>query len=178
MYSAPASNWRPWKNCWISNSDLQLCIIRSCKYFLFYFRNRVRSLLKRILKSAKSREIAVYLIFGVLTTAVHWCIYFPLYYKLGSASVSTAIAWAFAVLFAFFTNKPFVFRSHNWSLKVVIPELFKFIGSRLLSGLLEIGIVKLTIDILCLNPIIWKLLTAVIVVVLNYLFSKLFAFRK
>lgn len=120
----------------------------------------------------------MYLIFGVLTTAVHWCIYFPLYYKLGSASVSTAIAWGFAVLFAFFTNKPFVFQSHNWSLKVVIPELFKFIGSRLLSGLLEIGIVKLTIDILCLNPIIWKLLTAVIVVVLNYLFSKLFAFRK
>jgi len=135
-------------------------------------------LLKRFIKHLKSKEIVVYLIFGVLTTAVHWSIYFPLYTRLGSASLSTTIAWSIAVLFAFFTNKPFVFQSHDWSPKVLIPELLKFIGSRLFSGVLEIGIVKLTIDILCWEPIFWKLATAVIVVVLNYLFSKLFAFRK
>ena len=138
----------------------------------------VRSLLKRILTNNRSKELLVYLVFGVLTTIVHFCVYFPLYYNHFSASISTAIAWAVAVLFAFFTNKPFVFKSHNWSIPVVLPELLKFIGSRLFSGVLEIGIVKLTIDMLGLSPIFWKIATAVIVVIINYLLSKLFAFRK
>lgn len=135
-------------------------------------------MLKRFLKSPRGKEITVYLLFGVLTTVVNYAVYFPLFYQLGSASVSTAIAWCVAVLFAYFTNKPFVFKSYDWSLGVVVPEMLKFIGSRVFSGLLEIGIVKLTIDIMGLDPIFWKLLAGALVIVLNYLFSKLLTFRK
>ena len=135
-------------------------------------------MLKRFLNSFKGKEIAIYLIFGVLTTVVNYAVYFPLYYRLGSASISTALAWSVAVLFAFFTNKPFVFKSYDWTPKVVLPEMLKFIGSRVFSGLLDIGIVKLTIDIMGLNPIFWKIVSGAIVIVINYLFSKLLTFRK
>ena len=136
-------------------------------------------MLDRFFKSKKHKEFVIYLIFGVLTTAVNWVISFLLFYKMGlSAAVSTAIAWAISVLFAFFTNKPFVFESHDWTPGVTLPELVKFICTRLLSGALEVGIVKITIDLLGFNPILWKIIASVIVVVLNYLFSKLVTFRK
>ena len=136
-------------------------------------------MLDRFFKSKKHKEIATYLIFGVMTTAVNWIVSFFLFYKLEfSAAFSTAIAWVISVLFAFFTNKPFVFESNDWSPKIVFPELAKFIGTRVFSGALEVGIVKLTIDYLALNPIIWKIAASVLVVILNYIFSKLITFRK
>ena len=95
-----------------------------------------------------------------------------------SAAVSNVIAWVVAVAFAYLTNKPFVFRSHDWSAKTVIPELTKFVGSRIASGALETGIIFLTVDILLWNGNVMKLVTSVIVVVLNYIASKLLVFRK
>ena len=81
-------------------------------------------------------EVLSYLIFGVLTTVVNYCVYLPVYNFLGlSASVSNVIAWVVAVAFAYLTNKPFVFKSHDWSAKTVIPELTKFVGCRVASGL-------------------------------------------
>ena len=72
----------------------------------------------------KHYDIISYLFFGVLTTAVNYLIYLPCYNLLHfSASVSNVIAWAFAVAFAYLTNKPFVFKSHDWSAKTVVPEL-------------------------------------------------------
>lgn len=129
--------------------------------------------------AARYREILVYLIFGVLTTVVNYIVYLPCYNLLGiSAAVSNVIAWAAAVVVAFLTNKPFVFRSHDWSAKTVVPELIKFIGTRLGSGGAETLILLVTVDILGLNGNLWKLLTSVIVVVLNYIGSKLLVFRK
>ena len=127
----------------------------------------------------KHRDILVYLIFGVLTTVVNYVVYLPCYNLLGiSAAVSNVIAWVFAVAFAYVTNKPFVFRSHDWSRKTVIPELTKFVGSRIASGALETGIIFLTVDCFLWNGNAMKLITSVLVVVLNYIANKLLVFKK
>ena len=124
-------------------------------------------------------DILVYLIFGVLTTAVNYIVYLPCYNLLHlSATVSNVIAWAAAVAFAYVTNKPFVFHSHDWSAKTVVPELTKFIGTRLGSGGLETLVLLVFVDMLKGNGNVWKLLTSVLVVALNYIGSKLLVFRK
>ena len=127
----------------------------------------------------KHWNILSYLFFGGLTTVVNYLVYLPCYNLLNlSAAVSNAIAWAVAVAFAYLTNKPFVFRSHDWSLKTVVPELTKFVTCRIGSGLLETGILFLCVDLLAWNGNAWKLITSVLVVILNYIASKLLVFKK
>ena len=127
----------------------------------------------------KYYDILSYLLFGGLTTLVNYLVYLPCYNWLQiSAGISNAIAWIFAVTFAFVTNKPFVFKSHDWSVKVVIPELTKFLGCRIGSGLLETVILFLTVDLLHWNGNILKLFTSVLVIILNFFGSKLLVFTK
>ena len=127
----------------------------------------------------KHWDILSYLFFGGLTTVVNYLVYLPCYNLLNlSAAVSNAIAWAVAVAFAYLTNKPFVFRSHDWSMKTVVPELTKFVTCRIGSGLLETGILFLCVDLLAWNGNVWKLITSVLVVILNYIASKLLVFKK
>lgn len=127
----------------------------------------------------KHWDMVSYLFFGVLTTVVNYLVYLPLYNLLGiSAAVSNIIAWVAAVVFAYVTNKPFVFKSHDWSMKTVLPELGKFVGCRAASGGLETVLILLTVDILGWNGNIWKLIISVLVVILNYVSSKLLVFRK
>ena len=134
---------------------------------------KIRSLLE------KYWDIITYLIFGVLTTVVNYMVYLPAYNLLGlSASVSNVLSWVVAVAFAYLTNKPFVFKSHDWSRENVIPELTKFVSCRLASGAMETVILLVAVDMLGWNGNIWKLLTQVLVVILNYVFSKLIVFRK
>ena len=124
-------------------------------------------------------EVLSYLIFGVLTTVVNYLVYLPVYNLLGwSAALSNAIAWVAAVIFAYLTNKPFVFKSHDWSAKTVIPELTKFVGCRVASGAAETAILFVSVDLLHWNGNLWKLLTSVLVVVMNYVASKLLVFAK
>lgn len=127
----------------------------------------------------KHKGVIIYLLFGILTTAVNYLVYLPLLNILQlSGFASNMIAWAAAVVFAFLTNKSFVFNSKDWSAKVVLPELAKFVGGRAGTGLAETLIIFLTVDILHWNGNLWKLVTSVMVVVLNYIFSKLFVFRR
>lgn len=127
----------------------------------------------------KYYDIITYLVFGVLTTAVNYIVYLPCYNLWGfTASQSNLIAWVAAVAFAYLTNKPFVFRSHDWSAKTVIPELTKFVGTRVGSGALETVIIFLAVDLAGMNGNVWKLVTSVLVVILNYIGSKLLVFRK
>ena len=124
-------------------------------------------------------DILSYLFFGGLTTVVNYIVYLPCYNYLGiSAAVSNVIAWVVAVAFAYVTNKPFVFKSHDWSLKTVGPELTKFVGCRIGSGLLETARIFLTVDWLGWNGNVMKLILAVVVVLLNYIGSKLIVFKK
>ena len=127
----------------------------------------------------KHYDILAYLFFGVLTTVVNYIVYLPCYNLLHlSAAVSNAIAWVAAVAFAYLTNKPFVFKSYDWSAKTVVPELTKFVGSRIASGALETVIIFVTVDLLLWNGNIMKLVTSVLVVVMNYVASKLLVFKK
>ena len=135
--------------------------------------DKVRAFIK------KYWEILVYLFFGGVTTLVNFAVYWPLYHWLMlPASVSNVIAWAVAVLAAYLTNKPFVFKSHDWSARTVIPELTKFVGSRVVSGVLETGIIFVTVDLLKWNGNIMKLITSILVVIFNYVASRLLVFKK
>ncbi len=133
--------------------------------------------MKRLLQ--KYGDVLSYLFFGALTTLVNYLIYLPCYNWLHwSAGFSNAVAWVGAVAFAFLTNKPFVFKSHDWSWKVLWTELTKFLGCRIGSGVLETAIIFLTVDVLAWNGNVLKIITSVMVVILNYFGSKLLVFRK
>lgn len=120
-----------------------------------------------------------YVFFGGFTTIVNYLVYFPCYNLWNwNAVTSTMLAWVVSVAFAFLTNKPFVFRSHDWSAHVVWPELCKFVGCRLGSGILETGILAVTVEVLHWNGNLWKILTSVLVIVINYIGSKWIVFRK
>ena len=124
-------------------------------------------------------DILSYLFFGGLTTLVNFLVYFPLYNWLGCTGLfSNLIAWIVAVAFAFVTNKPFVFQSYDWSMGVVLPELTKFVGCRITSGLLETLAIFLFVDLLERNGNWVKIIVSVLVVILNYIFSKWIVFQK
>ena len=139
---------------------------------------RIRTFVK------KHRQIIVYLLIGVLTTIVNFAVYLPLLWwaKL-PAFLSNAIAWLIVILFAYVTNKLFVFESKDWSAKVALPEFLKFVGCRVASGIFETAFLALTIDLPQLGELKWyslimKLIACIGVVILNYVGSKLLVFRK
>lgn len=138
------------------------------------------SILERIHKLVRQHwDIISYLFFGGLTTLVNYLVYFPAYNWLQwSAVLSNVIAWVVAVAFAFMTNKPFVFQSHDWSAQTVLPEMTKFVGCRIGSGLLETLIIWVTVDLLALSGNWMKVLVSILVVILNYIFSKWIVFSK
>ena len=132
----------------------------------------------------KYRELIVYFITGVLTTLVNWAAYALFVRTFGwSVAVSNALAWVAAVAFAYITNKLWVFRSYNWELRFVLREAVLFVGARILTGIFEIVSVPLLVS-LGLNATLlgvkgmWaKILVSAVVMVLNYVFSKLIVFR-
>ena len=127
---------------------------------------------------AKYRETVIYLVFGVLTTVVNYAVYIPLYNFVHlPASICNGVAWVAAVVFAYVTNKLFVFESKSWN-SGVLGELLRFVGSRVTSGVIETVSLLVTVDILGWNGNIMKLFLAVIVIVLNYILSKFFVFKK
>ena len=127
----------------------------------------------------KHWDILSYLFFGGLTTVVSFVTYTLLYQYAGlSATVSNVISWVAAVAFAYVTNKLFVFSSRDWSWAAVLPELGKFVLCRVGSGAAETGILLLTVDYLGWDGNWLKLFTGVLVIVLNYVGSKLLVFRK
>jgi putative flippase GtrA len=132
----------------------------------------------------KYRELIVYFITGVLTTLVNWAVYALCVETFDwSVAVSNAIAWGAAVLFAYVTNKLWVFRSYSWNLRFVIREAFLFVSARILTGIFEIVSVPLLVGLGLNQPFfgvkgMWaKILVSAIVMVLNYVFSKLIVFR-
>lgn len=125
----------------------------------------------------KHWDIICYLFFGVLTTVVDYIVSFVCHYQLGmSPTVSTALAWAAAVIFAYLTNKQWVFGSKDWSVKTILPESVKFVGSRALSGALTIGLTKI-LDMAGINFVIIKISVSIINIVANYVASKLLVFK-
>lgn len=124
------------------------------------------------------RALVAYMFFGILTTIVDYLVYLPCYNWLElSATVSNMLAWAASVSFAFLTNKPFVFKSHDWSAKTVWPELARFVGTRFTTGAIETLLLLLTADVFGWDGNVMKLAVSLLVVAFNYIGSKLLVFR-
>lgn len=135
---------------------------------------------KKVADSLKKyHAMLLYIALGAVTTAVNFAVYYPLLNIFNcSATWSNVIAWFVAVLFAFFTNKPFVFKSNNWTLTVIGHEFAKFVSCRIGSGLIETAFLMITVDVLCWNGNALKLFISIFVVIVNYIASKYFVFRK
>ena len=124
-------------------------------------------------------EIISYLFFGVLTTIVNYVAYWAFTRTLGmSVAVATFWAWALAVLFAFVTNKIWVFHSHTNTVRAFFTELTAFVAARVFSGALDVALMWLFADKMGLPDMWVKLALNVLVTVLNYIFSKLWIFKK
>ena len=126
----------------------------------------------------KYKDIILYLVFGVLTTLVNWLVYFPLANLLNVHYVAADVAaWVAAVAFAFVTNRTYVFHSEKRG-KAIVGEAVMFAVARVFSLLCEVAVMLLGIDILGFNENLVKIVTAVLVVILNFLFSKLIVFKR
>lgn len=135
--------------------------------------------IKRILNS----EVFRYIFVGGCTTLVNFVVFGILCYgtSLGDSdlgiTVSNVISIVSAILFAYVTNKWFVFRSHTSSLGALLGEIIKFCGARVSTMLIEVGGVYLFTSILGQTPILGKALTTVFVLIGNYFISKFLVFR-
>lgn len=127
----------------------------------------------------KYKTFISYAFFGVCTTLVNLMSYRLFYFVFDVSNVpSTVLAWILAVLFAFVTNKIWVFDSKSWMIAVVIPEIIKFFVCRFGTGILDVCIMWISVDKMQWNAMAWKLISNVLVIVLNYVASKLVIFVK
>ena len=152
--------------------------------------------MKNYLKKLVNRETISYLIFGILTTLVNFAVFWLMDDWFGSSSkavvmLNNAVAFVAAVLFAYVTNKLFVFESKSWSGKTLLREVPAFFGARLFSFGIEELLLLFSLSVVHAGDYVMKLgtlsiggvkvakvLISVVTVVLNYVFSKLFIFKK
>lgn len=149
--------------------------------------------MKKLFHKLFNRETISYLFFGVLTTLVNLAVFWVLNKLLGEdlALFNNAVAFVAAVIFAYITNKLFVFESKSWSPETLRKEIPSFIGARLFSFGLEELLLWISKDVIQVSRfsvtglglvigglMIAKLLISVLVVILNYVFSKLFIFKQ
>lgn len=163
------------------------------------------SFLGKLIDKFFTREIVTYIIFGVLTTAVNLVTFYitkQIFISIGWDGVfnamlgsagwekalallgsgtdyldATVIAWTVAVIFAFVTNKLIVFESKSWKPAVAGKEFVGFIGARLFSLLVELLCMFIMVTLLRWNEFVAKVIVQIIVVILNYVFSKLIIFK-
>ena len=127
----------------------------------------------------KYKEIINYLIFGGLTTIVNFVAYYvsAKVFQIDEV-VSSGISWFLSVLFAYITNKLFVFESEKVGLKNILKEMCSFFLARVLSGALcDVGTFAVMVNVLHINDIFAKIVTQIMVIVINYVSSKLFVFK-
>lgn len=129
----------------------------------------------------KQKEIINYIIVGVLTTIVSLIIYYGLVLTILNPEnalelqIANIISWIISVIFAYITNRKFVFESKSKNIK---SEFLSFVGSRILTLLFDMGIMFVGVSILSFSDKKMKLISQVIVIVSNYVLSKLFVFKK
>ena len=164
------------------------------------------SFIGKLIDKFFTKEIISYLFFGVLTTAVNLVAFYlfkKLFISIGWEGVlntvfssagwdkaidflssgseyldANTLAWVVGVLFAFFTNKLFVFESKSWKPAVAGKEFASFVGARVFSFVVESLLMFLMVTVLSWNELVAKIIVGVIVVIMNYVFSKLFIFKK
>ncbi|MCL2187133.1 MAG: GtrA family protein [Defluviitaleaceae bacterium] len=126
----------------------------------------------------KYKEIIRYLFFGGLTTIVSAVSYFTASWGLGlSTWVSSVISWVLAVLFAYVTNRAFVFQSNAKSVGEKRRELFAFYFCRIIQLGIYVGIMTIFVDILHLNEAVVFVFAQIVSIVFNYVASKYYVFK-
>lgn len=134
--------------------------------------------IKQIISKVCNKETILYIIFGVITTAVDFAAFSLLYYVIGANEVvANTIAWVLAVMVAFITNKLIVFENKSTDKKEIIKEIVSFALARVLSLVITDGFLVLA-KAINMNMLLAKAIISVVVVILNYIFSKLFIFKK
>ena len=124
----------------------------------------------------KNKEIIMYLVFGVLTTVVNIVVYYIFSNLLHMNYLfSNAMAGFLSVLFAYVTNRKYVFDSKN---NQIIKEAISFFGSRLATGIMDMMLMWFLVNFNIVNDVVAKVVVNVIVVILNYILSKLVVFKK
>ena len=129
----------------------------------------------------KHKEIINYLIVGVLTTAVSLAVYYISVFTFLNPNIpiqlqiANILSWIAGVTFAYFTNRKFVFESKN---EKKLQEATKFVSSRITTLLLDMLVMWLGVTVLGFNDKIIKLISQVLIIIGNYVLSKLFVFKK
>ena len=142
--------------------------------------------LKKLFQKLVNRETVSYVAVGVLTTAVDYVVFWIINEALkksgmdvaATASAAQAVSWFAAVVFAYFTNKAFVFRNKNYDPRHMLGEFGQFFAARVISGLVVLAVQWLLIDRLGMNEYIAKIFGSVFNLVFNYVASKLVIFRE
>ena len=121
------------------------------------------------------RQIILYGIAGVITTLINIVAYWALTRLLAlNVTLSTVIAWVIAVVFAFWSNRVWVFHSNG----KILTEAAEFLSARIATGVLDVAIMYVFADVLALPDVWVKAVSNIIVIILNYVLSKLFIFKK
>ncbi|MDN6664812.1 MAG: GtrA family protein [Tetragenococcus koreensis] len=137
----------------------------------------MKQLIRKIKEDKKLREVITYLFFGGMTTVVNFVVFFLARNLLGwNLVVSNTLSWILSVLFAFATNKKWVFKSKSTGTKQFLVELGKFFFYRIVSFGIDMGCMLLFIDVFKMGEFLAKLITQTIIVVANYVFSKFLIF--
>ena len=127
----------------------------------------------------KYKSFIAYAFFGVFTTVVNIVTYNLCYYSAGlSNTLSNIAAWILAVTFAYLTNKSWVFESKSWKWEVLKKEIPAFISCRLATGIMDLVIMYIFVVIMQWHAMLMKIISNVLVIILNYVFSKLVIFKK
>lgn len=128
----------------------------------------------------KNKELINYLIFGFLTTIVSLLVYYGLTFIIFNPhnvlelQITNIISWFAGVVFAYITNRKYVFESKN---KKIVKESSKFLLSRITTLLIDMAIMGIFVSILGYNDKVIKIISQIVVIVSNYIFSKLFVFK-
>ena len=124
-------------------------------------------------------DFFVYMIFGAMATAINTFGYALLYEGVGMPNVvSTLLALIVTIIFAFFTNKIFVYRSKGWALSQLWKEASGFLLCRTLTGIFDVVFMYITVDLMKWIPVLMKFIAAIFVGIANYLVGKLLIFSK
>lgn len=133
-------------------------------------------MIKELIK--KYKKIILYLVFGGFTTLVNIVSYYILAHILNcSVMFSTIISWILAVFFAYLTNRKMVFDSKASTKKDILKEVISFFSCRILTGIIDWVGMYILVEKLHLNDMIIKIVLNIIVIILNYTFSKLIVFK-
>ncbi len=137
--------------------------------------------MKNLCKSLyeKYKDIIPYLFFGVCTTVVNIIVYWLLAHPMHIPTmVSTVVAWFVAVLFAYVTNRKWVFNSSVTTAYDIGKEMVSFFACRIATGIVDWACMFIFVDLMHLNDVVIKFIANVIVILLNYIASKMIIFKK